>query len=659
MRRTFSRLMTVSLVGMVVGSAFAGPPAPFTRDKQKPRSDRPAPFEPAKTYPEWAYDAPSYTRPVDEPKAQPRSRAKDPAHYFTSKPVIMVHQPEGYVAEEIPRVAIWYSRDNGYHWEKAGYFGRGETYYKLQVKKEGDYGIRFVGPGQEAAMEALPYPVCVHHVDMTAPRVTLSIDPEQAWYTPGQRLTVNWKATDPHLEAMPTRVSVITDWASDTVRPIEVAREQADVGSIEYTIPNNLGGDGFRFRVDAIDRAGNIGLAYSQTLQIVTDRIGDEEKPPVRMSTYSEPAVSTPMPAPVISTSPAPTAVTQQTAPTLEILPLEEIPVQTGWKPVEPSTPAASATTPTTSSPPTHGSVSAVSPASPAVQPTPSAPATPSTSSTSAGSSNTLELLPLMPIETPTSGGNTPVNTTPKAAPMPRESNDVELHSQVNSGVIRVTPAQAETPSQVVSDSVSASAKPAAIQAITVREMAGTNQYQPSHEQEVACDEEIEATEDEVDVEVIESTPMGEEEDDEVSDEQTNARLLKGRLIDEIRAAGLALGRLMAVARPVNSVSPAELVRGADVLVGGGLAAPMPATVISLTAAPPAGPEHAWRTLTANASRGGRAVWTLPRPVLGFELPRMLAREARRGIWEEARLKSGTTLGDTRIRAVAVSSDPD
>src|SRR6185369_15756294 len=105
------------------------------------------------------------------------------------------------------------------------------------------------------------------------PKVTLSIDPEQAWYTLGQRVNVNWTVTDPHLDAMPVRVSVVTDWESNLVRPIEIAREQPEVGSIEYTIPSNLMGDGFRIRVDAIDRAGNIGLAYSQTLQIEPDRM--------------------------------------------------------------------------------------------------------------------------------------------------------------------------------------------------------------------------------------------------------------------------------------------------------------------------------------------------------------------------------------------------
>src|SRR5262249_31191674 len=53
---------------------------------------------------------------------------------------------------------------------------------------------------------------------------------------------------------------------------------------------------------------------------------------------------------------------------------------------------------------------------------------------------------------------------------------------------------------------------------------------------------------------------------------------------------------------------------------GGGLAAPMPATVWSISDRAPAGPTHAWRTLTSSIQSGAREVWSLPRPTLKFEL---------------------------------------
>jgi len=646
--RLQKRLMLLGLCGLVLGAACASRPAPFARDEKKPRSDRPAPFNPAKTYPEWAYDAPSYTKPVEEPQSESRRRAKDPAHFFTSKPVIMVHQPEGYVPEEIPRVAIWYTRDNGHHWERAGYFGRGETYYKLQVKKEGDYGIRFVGPGQEAAMEALPYPVCVHHVDMTPPKVTLSVDPEQAWYQLGQRVTLNWKAVDPHLEAMPTRVSVITDWASDTVRPIEVAREQADTGSIEYTIPGNLLGDGFRFRVDAIDRAGNIGLAYSHTLQIMTEPIGERERPPVQMSRYSG-ETDTEAPAPPMP--PTPPASTGVTAPSSGggMLPLEEIPVRGGSQEVDVHAPAERAMTPDTSRSP----VTPVAPAAPQT----SVPSSHDAASRSAVPSS-LELLPLLPVESNTPGDNASNKRSPVPAPTPHRQ--VETHSQVNSTIIRDTPATDIEQSNIVSDSLAATEDDAPIRPVSVTKTAADNQPQGSQDHEVECvDEADEVSPAETESEsspAMDTETEDETEEVEAVDAETRASRFKGRLVNELRAAEAAVERLLAGVKSANGVSAAELVRGADLLVGGGLAAPMPATVISMSSARPAGPRHAWRTLMAKASRRGNDIWTLPRPVLNFELPRLFARESAstNGVSPLSRLKAQR---HTPVQAVAVSSD--
>lgn len=658
----------LGLCSLTFGTSCASRPAPFARDGDKMRSDRPAPFNPAKTYPEWAYDAPSYTRPVEDPQAEPKSRVKDPEHFFTSKPVIMVHQPEGYRPEEIPRVAIWYTRDNGYHWKKAGYFGRSATYFPLEVKKEGDYGIRFVGPGQESAMETPPNPVCVHHVDMTPPKVRLSLEPEQAWYMLGQRVTVNWTATDPHLEAMPARVSVIPDWESDQSRPIEIAREQADVGSIEYTVPANLMGDGFRIRVDAIDRAGNIGLAYSQTLQVEPDRMRDSATPPVRTIQHEEmapAAVESQVNAnSVQATGEARAPQTTVTSPSPppangDLLPLEEIPVSTPASQVREASPAPPVETPETSPAPQMDERAQV---------VPSKPISGSTSS----SSSTTDPLPLMPLtETPVvqSSGNS--TSIPKSIPAIAHTHDDQT-------IVRDTPVDAVAPIEPIQDEPEFEEDASLIRPVSVTQEQVENQPQASQQQEVECDSDPseEVSNDAMDT--IESSPASGDVDDEEASAETSfdvqqivslhrdetsitprTRSLGSRLLSGLRAAQAAVEQVIAGTKASSAVTAAELMRGADVMVGGGLAAPMPATVLSMARAPSSATPHAWRTLATRASRRSGEVWMLPRPMLKFELPRFFARESSGAARSRGMAAENFEMRGSRIQAVAVSSDPD
>ncbi len=654
----------LGLCGLTFGTSCASRPAPFARDGDKARSDRPAPFNPAKTYPEWAYDAPSYTRPVDEPKAEPKSRVKDPEHFFTSKPVIMVHQPEGYRPEEIPRVAVWYTRDNGYHWKKAGYFGRSATYYPLEVKKEGDYGIRFVGPGQESAMETPPNPVCVHHVDMTPPKVKLSLDPQQAWYTLGQRVTVNWTATDPHLEAMPARVSVIPDWESDQSRPIEIAREQADVGSIEYTVPANLMGDGFRIRVDAIDRAGNIGLAYSQTLQVEPDRMRDSATPPVRTIQHVE-AVPVAVESQVSANSVQVTGAVSPPSPAPtggDMLPLEEIPVSAPTTPVKESTPAPPVETPEISPAPQMDE---------RAQATPPTPVSGSTASSVSSTSST-ETLPLLPLtESPVVRSSVHGDSKPQPTPAA-----VPVHDDQT--IVRDTPSNAVAPVEAVQDEPEIEDEASLIRPVSVTQEQTENQPQASHQQDVECDSDHAADVGNDTPETSDSPSASEDMDDEEAsaatsfdvqqilslhrDEASSARqpsLLGSKLVSGLRAAEAAVERLLANTKSSTAVTAAELVRGADVMVGGGLAAPMPATVLSMSRAPSSATPHAWRTLATRASRRSGEVWMLPRPMLRFELPRFFARDSNGAARSRGMSAENFQLRGSRIQAVAVSSDPD
>ncbi|QDV89624.1 hypothetical protein RAS2_06950 [Phycisphaerae bacterium RAS2] len=252
-------------------SACSELPAPFARKDKTPRSDKDAPIDPPNQYPEWAYNQQSYVKPAAELTPEVKARPNDPLHYFTREKVVMIRRPAGYTPEEVPQVALYWTDNNGFHWHKAGYFGREQTFFPFEVEEDGDYGIRFIGPGQEPAKETPAFPERVYHVDTSPPEVEVFIEPEQTWYTPGQTITISWTAKDYHLIENPTTISMAMDFTADDHKPIEVQRDLADAGSISYEIPSEAVDHEIRFRVEAMDRAANLGLAYSYALQVVSD----------------------------------------------------------------------------------------------------------------------------------------------------------------------------------------------------------------------------------------------------------------------------------------------------------------------------------------------------------------------------------------------------
>lgn len=273
---SFARTLTLSLVAtLTFGAACNKMPSPFTVKDRSPHDDSEAPFDPPNTYPEWAYDATNYVQTPQELTPEPKVNPNDPLHYFTRDKVVMIRKPEGYTPEDIPRVGIWYTDNNGFHWNKAGYFGRGQTFFPFEAPEDGDYGIRFVGPGQDPALHSLPYPERVYHVDTVLPEVQVTVEPEKTWYNVGETVTISWKAEDSHLIEYPVRIGRLLDFTADGVNALELQRDLADEGQITYTIPEDALDHEMRFRIDTLDRAGNLGVGISFALQVVPDEQDD------------------------------------------------------------------------------------------------------------------------------------------------------------------------------------------------------------------------------------------------------------------------------------------------------------------------------------------------------------------------------------------------
>lgn len=273
--------LVVLLAAVSTTACSENMPAPFWKKDRTPHAGADAPFDPPNTYHEWAYDSPSYMKPAQELTPEAKVKAGDPLHYFTKDKVVMIRRPEGYTPEETPRVGIWWTDNNGFHWNKAGYFGRGQSFFAFEASDDGDYGIRFVGPGQEPALHSLPLPERVYHVDTALPEVAVVVEPEQSWYHVGDTVTIAWTAEDYHLIEYPVRVGLLTDFTGDDQQAVELQRDLANEGSITYTIDQNSLDHEIRFRVDALDRAGNLGIAISFALQVVAEtpeaELGDEQ----------------------------------------------------------------------------------------------------------------------------------------------------------------------------------------------------------------------------------------------------------------------------------------------------------------------------------------------------------------------------------------------
>lgn len=306
--RIRSHAIVLLVAACVAGLTVVGcqKPSPFKLTDNKPRSDREAPFDPPKTYPEWTYDKPSYMKTASDLQPEPRAREEDPLHYFTNKKLVPIRQPGGYKPEEIPRVAVWYTDNNGFDWQRAGYLGRIETYYWFDAPGDGDYGVRFVGPGQEPAKVPVAEPIRVYHVDTTLPDVELIVDPNQAWYQPGQSVVITWKAHDFHLKEQPVEIGLSTDFSSEHPSWTVLQKDLEAEGSYTYTIPNDAADRGLTFRVAALDRAGNLGMAFSHLIQVTGDKNAappDSHKNAPQQTLEVPTAAMTPPPA-----SPSPTA---------------------------------------------------------------------------------------------------------------------------------------------------------------------------------------------------------------------------------------------------------------------------------------------------------------------------------------------------------------
>jgi hypothetical protein len=161
-------------------------------------------------------------------------------------------------------IELWWTRNEGRTWQKYNekLSPLPKDTYTVEVKDEGLYGFTLVARNRAGFGEPPPKvgdaPQVYVEVDLTKPVVQLqSVDPGRGAEV--GNLTITYSATDKNLAPQPITLS----WAEKPEGPWQqIAAQQDNTGRYVWRIPETVPYQ-FYVRVEAIDRAGNIGAAES------------------------------------------------------------------------------------------------------------------------------------------------------------------------------------------------------------------------------------------------------------------------------------------------------------------------------------------------------------------------------------------------------------
>ncbi|MBN1943855.1 MAG: hypothetical protein JW849_11230 [Phycisphaerae bacterium] len=260
-------------------------------------------WDPATNYPDWTYDKPVYTEPAVEPKPY-ETVANNIEVYYSRSETFFIQHPAGKQEDIRPRTAVWYSYDGGNTWMKNGYYGLYQEFYTFVAENDGQYWIRFVGPGMGVAEVPPGQPHEIHVVDTQPPVITLEVDPppfEEVCvdvhgnevpckpdgscccchtkvrrphvYHVGEKVYVHWTVSDVNLDPKTIELSTCFARFPHNLVWSRFQGTMAPSGSLEVVIPPEAASQaGMRFRVIARDKADNIGLGLSEIMDVQAAR---------------------------------------------------------------------------------------------------------------------------------------------------------------------------------------------------------------------------------------------------------------------------------------------------------------------------------------------------------------------------------------------------
>ena len=235
-------------------------------------------WNPMADYPPWTYDAPFYYRPSAE--AQPyESVGKGIDVYYSRSDYFFARHPGGCQLTGSPRVAVWFSTDEGKNWETAGHFGVEQTHFLFQAEKDARHWVRFVGPGQEnTAKGPVPLPHRIYVVDRKAPEIAIAVKPAP-WkdeekkvpyiYTTGEDISIGWAVRDVNLKPKSIKLESCIGKVPFQLAWGRFRGALPPTGRRVVKVPPEAARDGaIRFRIEAEDKAGNVAAVMTTALQV-------------------------------------------------------------------------------------------------------------------------------------------------------------------------------------------------------------------------------------------------------------------------------------------------------------------------------------------------------------------------------------------------------
>ena len=235
-------------------------------------------WNPKAEYPPWTYDAPFYYRPSAE--AQPvESVGKGIDVFYSRNGHFFAQHPGGAQLTGSPRVAVWFSIDEGKNWELAGHFGVEQTHFLFLAEQDGRHWVRFVGPGQQnTAKGPVPLPHRIYVVDRKAPEIAIAVKPSP-WddkekkvphiYKVGDDVSIGWAVRDINLKPKSIRLESCIGKVPFQLAWGRFRGALPPTGRRIIKIPPDAARDGsIRFRIEAEDKAGNVAAVMTTGLHV-------------------------------------------------------------------------------------------------------------------------------------------------------------------------------------------------------------------------------------------------------------------------------------------------------------------------------------------------------------------------------------------------------
>jgi hypothetical protein len=206
-----------------------------------------------------------YARPMAATSEGIQSRPPDAnIHLVNSLHLRLNYEIADQGRSGISKVELWYTQDPGCRrWQKLNDFAGEVRPLEFNVSGEGLYGFTIIprSGANLAQHEPQPgeQPQMWVEVDLTKPvvrlgRTDVGRGPEAGF------LTITWTASDKNLGANPIRISYAEQLAGPWTPILQTNLE--NTGRYQWKYPDNIPVR-FYVRVEAIDRAGNIGAAES------------------------------------------------------------------------------------------------------------------------------------------------------------------------------------------------------------------------------------------------------------------------------------------------------------------------------------------------------------------------------------------------------------